>query len=320
MKKASKLLSVILAGIMLFSIFTVSASAKEMTKSEVIKFYHSILQKTAEKNKLVLVKNNYKNKYTVDFSSLSGLDLKFTENLSAYVGYDGSFYEESYDEYYYGVCDEYEEAADTELYHRFSISWELEWGYTVKTATYKDNKIIIEIEDDQEYYDNKKITVNLANDNSIKKITEEIYEEYEDYSLIKNVPFMTTHEAINNYTFVYDKVPAKSLTLSETDLTLGYGDIAEITYTVGPDKASFKGVEVYNADNEDYETIAYAYEEDGKIYIEACGEGTGTVEVYTYSGDILATCQVTVEYTVWDRIRSIFDNMFFWIELILGIY
>ena len=44
MKKTSKLLSILMAGIMLFSIFTISVSAEEMTASEVVKLYHNILK------------------------------------------------------------------------------------------------------------------------------------------------------------------------------------------------------------------------------------------------------------------------------------
>lgn len=317
MKKVSKLLSVLLTGIVLFSIFSVSASAKEMSKTEVVKFYHSILKETAEKNEVILIKDDWKSKDSADFSELSGLDLKFTEGLFFYC--DDLWHEDGYEDYYYGVYDEYVDAANSEIYNSFSLSWELEWGYTIKSATYGDNKIVIELEDNQEYYDTIKITANLASDNTIKKITKETYAEYEEYSVIKNVPFTTTYEEVTISTFLYDKVPAKSLTLSETNLTLGYGDVAEITYTVGPESATFKDVYVDSRTNDAFSPVYWASEEDGKIVIEALGEGTGTVEVYTYSGDILATCEVTVEYTLWDRIRSIFDDIFFWIGLILGI-
>ncbi len=317
MKKASKLVSVILAGIMLFSIFTISASAEEMTASEVVKLYHNILKETAEKNKMIQVKEECDGKFTPDLSELSGLDLKLTKEL--FVALEELDIFGDGESYYYGVCGEYEEPTDTEIYERFNLSWELEWGYEIKNAVYADNKIVIELEDDQDYYDIKKITIELTDENVIKKITEEVYEEIEDESLIKKVPFTITNEETNIYTFVYEEVPATSLTLSETNITLGYEDVAEITYTVGPEDATFKGVYVYDAYNEDYETIAYAYEENGKIIIEAWGEGTGTIEIYTYSGDVLATCEVTVEYTIWDRIRSIFDDMFFWIGLIFGI-
>lgn len=313
MKKASKLISVILAGIMLFSIFTVSVSAEEMTKEDVVKFYHGILKETASKNKVVLVNNEYDSVCTPDLSALSGLDLKLTEKL--FTVFDGLEVFEDGEIYYYGVDNEYQEPSDTEIYDTFSISWELEIGYTLKDATYADNKIVIVLESDAEYSGTEKITIDLAEGNVIKKITKEISEEMEADSLIKNIPFMVSYESVDTYTFKYEEVPATSLTLSETSVTLGYGDTAEITYTVGPENASFKGVYVYDAENEDG-IIASAYEEDGKIIIEEWGEGTGTVEVYTVSGDILATCEVTVEYSMWDRIRMIFDEIFFWLGIV----
>lgn len=317
MKKASKLLAVILAGIMLFSIFTVSASAKAMTKSEVVKFYHSILKETAEKNKIILIKCDSKEKDSADFSGLSGLDLKLTKKQYSYC--NGLWREESDSVYHYGVSDEFEEAVYTGIYYAFSLEWALDWGYNINTATYSDDKIVIELEDDQEFHDIIKLTVYLKN-NVISKITKEVFEEYYDsYSVIKDIPFEVTYEGNYTYTFKYDKIPAKSLTLSETNITLGYGDVAELSYTVGPENATFKDVEPYAVFDENETLIAYAYIEDGKLYVEACNEGTGILEVYTMSGDVCETCEVTVEYTFFDRIRSIFDNILFWFEVLFGI-
>ena len=315
MKKVKRLLAFLLAGIMIFSMFSVSASAKEMTKAEVVKFYHTLLKKTAENHKIVMTKCDCKTRYTSDFSGLSGRDLKRTQK--DFADNNGQWLTDTYENYYYGVIGEYEEAEDTSLYSAFNILLEIEWeGYEVKTATYKDNQIVIELEEDSSYYCYKKITVNLTKNKGIRSIKEETYEEWEDYSSIRSIPFKTTYENIDTYTFVYETVPAKSLTLSETDITLGYKETAEISYTVGPENASFKGVEVYDAYDENDNSVALVYEEDGKIIIEAIDEGTGIVEVYTYSGDLVATCQVTVEYTVWERIRSIFDMI---ILLLFGI-
>ncbi len=306
-----------MAGIMLFSIFSISASAEEMTASEVVKLYHSILKETAEKHELIQVSEDYEYNFEADLSDLSGLDLKLTEKLFANIEAMDIFDDGVY--YYDGVCGEYEDPAESEFYETYNVADYLEWGYEVKTASYSNNTIVIVIESTEEYYESETITVEIAEGNVIKKITEETYSEIPAESLIKKIPFTVVFETKNAYTLNYEEVPATSLTLSETSVTLGYEDTAEITYTVGPEDVSFKGVYVYDAYNEDYETIAYTYEEDGKIIIEACGEGTGTIEVYTYSGDILATCEVTVEYTIWDRIRSIFEDMFFWLGFIFGI-
>lgn len=311
-----KLLSVLLAGVMLFSIFTISASAEEMTASEVVKLYHSILKETAEKHKLIQASEDYEYKFTADLSELSGLDLKLTEELFAAV--DGMDVLDDGVYYYNGVCSEYEDPAESEFYETYNIADYLEWGYEVKNASYVDNTIVIVIESAEEYYESETITVELADGNIIKKITEETYAEIPAESLVKKIPFTVVFETKNAYTLTYEEVPATSLTLSEASVTLGYEDIAEITYAVGPDDASFKDVYVSDVYNEDYEAIAWAYEEDGKIIIEAVDEGTGILEVYTVSGDILATCEVTVEYTFWDRIRSIFDDMFAWLGFFFG--
>lgn len=323
MKKTKKLLAILLAGIMLFAMFSISAGAKEMTKSEVVKFYHSVLKKTAEKNKVVLAKNTWKMRDSVDLSGLSGLDLMLTER--DYETYDGEWYEESIDLYLYGVNGEYEEATDTEIYDWFNIANDLDYNYTLKSAKYADNKITIVLESDDEYwYQTKKVTVNLNSSNVIKKITIETYDKYEEYSSLKQTPFYVESELSDVYTFTYDKIPAKKLTLSETNITLGYNDTAELTYTIGPDNASFNGVyvEVESWDDmgEDWYDAVLAYEEDGKIIIEAIEEGAATVSVYTYSGDVLATCEVTVEYSAWDRIVAIFDEIFYWFEMLFPFY
>ena len=313
MKKTSKLFSILLAAIMLFSIFSISVSAEEMTTSEVVKLYHSILKETAEKNRLIQVSEDYEYKFKADLSGLSGLDLKLTEDLFTAVDdmdvLDDGVY------YYDGVCGEYEDPAESEFYQQYNVADYLGWGYEVKTASYGDNTIVIVIEDSEEYYESMTITVELAEGNIIKKITEETYSEIQAESLIKRIPFTVFFETKNTCTLAYEEVPATSLTLSETNITLGYNDVAEITYTVGPEDATFKDIYVYDALNEDYETIAWTYEEDGKIIIEACAEGTGTIEVCTVSGDVLATCEVTVEYTFWDRICVVFEEMFSWLGL-----
>ena len=205
------------------------------------------------------------------------------------------------------------------LFSFFSCNDEFdEWGYVIKDAIYEDDKIIIELEDDEMFFDILKITIELTDDNVIRKITRESHEELEMESLIKKAPFMITSETIDIYNFVYDEVPATSLTLSETNITLGYEGVAEITYTVGPENASFKDVYVDVGANDVF-TPVWAYEEDGKIIIEALSEGAGIVEVCTYSGDVIATCQVNVEYSTWDRIVSIFDSIMSWLKYIFGI-
>ncbi len=310
MKKLKKSMAILLAGIMLFSIFSVSVSAEEMTVSDIVKAYHSLLKETAEKHKLIQVKEDYEYEFAADLSGLSGLDLKLTEELFTAVDNlevldDGVYY-------YNGVSGEYEDPAESEFYETFNVADYLEWGYEVESAVYSNNTIVIEIVGADEYYESMTITVELADGNVIKKITEETYSEMPAESLIKKIPFTVVFETKNAYTLTYEEVPATSLTLSETSFTLGYEGVAEITYTVGPDDASFKDVYVSDVYNENYEIVAWAYEENGKIIIEAVNEGTGIMEVYTVSGDILATCEITVEYTFWDRIRSIFDSILSW--------
>lgn len=321
MKKVSKLLSVVLAGIMLLSAFTVSASAKTMSKTEIVDFYHSILEKTAEKNRMILAKNDYKSVDKADFSGISGLDLLLTKNM--YSACDGEWYEYTSEELFSGVIDSEDDATDSDFYFVFSVDIDPEYGTTLKKASYKDNKIVIEIE--TEYDDEiisvkgtEKITAELGKGNVLQKLTRETYNTYNEESVIKGTHFTTTHESVDVYTFTYEKVPVKSLTLSETNITLGYGEVAQIEYTVGPENATIKNIDVYAALNEDGEIIAEAYEDEGRITVIGLTEGTGTVEVYTVSGDILATCEVTVEFNFIERILAKFQYFFVWFFIFFG--
>ena len=87
------------------------------------------------------------------------------------------------------------------------------------------------------------------------------------------------------------------------------------------DNVSFKEADVnYLNELEEFDSsVIYAYESDGKIVIEANGEGTGFVEVFTHTGDCRELIEVTVEYSVFDRIHIMFDEMIENIKNMLGL-
>lgn len=316
-----KIIASIMVVVMLLCMFSVTAGAAKMTKEEVVDFYHSILEKTAKKYKVIYINDAWKSRETADFSPLSGKDLEKT--MEEYDYCDGEWYSFSEGVYLQGVCKKGNNVKETALYYWFEINDFVDYYYTLKSAKYEDNKITINLSysPDKEITETKKIVAELTDKNQIKKITISSKDVFKEYSVKENIPFKTTHEFVEVYTFVYDKIPAKSLELSTYDIVMGYRDTAEITYKVGPENATYKGVYIetlsYDSETEEWtESLnsVYSWEEDGKIYVEVAAEGEFILNVRTYSGDILKTCYITAEFDFFDRISYLFDNMLTYLQ------
>lgn len=82
-------------------------------------------------------------------------------------------------------------------------------------------------------------------------------------------------------------IPATSITLDETTLSLSVGDSAYLTATVSPANASDRDV-IWSSDDEAVATVTRA----GKVI--AAGEGSATITASSTDGKITATCEVTV--------------------------
>ncbi len=317
-----KIFALLMAVVMLFCMFSVTAGAAKMTKEEVVEFYHSVLEKTAKKYKVLYVKDVWKTRDTADFSPLSGKDLEKT--MEEYSFCDGQWTVSEDDVYLSGVRKKSEKVKETELYYWFEINDSIDYYYTLKSAKYENNKITINLSaDDSAAKGTKKVVAELTSKNELKKITTTTKDSWGEYSVREEVPFRITSEYVETYTFVYDKIPAKSLELSAYEVNLGYRDIEEITYTVGPENATYKGVYVETLMYDDFAEewvdsfgVAYAWEEDGTIYIEGIEEGRVKVNVRTYSGDILKSCEVTVRFGFFDRISYFFYEMLAYFEYI----
>lgn len=102
-----------------------------------------------------------------------------------------------------------------------------------------------------------------------------------------------------NVTVVPKPVPAESITLSATELTLEEGETATLTATVAPEEATDKSV-VWTSSNEVVATVS----EEGEVV--ALAEGTAVITATC--GDVKADCAVTVmakiEEDLIDEIRA----------------
>ncbi|MBQ7957921.1 MAG: hypothetical protein IJ279_07775 [Clostridia bacterium] len=320
MKHTKKLLAIILAGLMVFSIFTVSASAKEMTKDEVIVFYHTLLKKTAEKHKVVKLEEDYTFSAYADVS-----ELPLSEKLAVLAenGFSDKFEESDSCTYYIeGMNGYFETPEETDIYSWFETDSYIEYRYKTVSATYEGDKISIRMERDDGESESMQFEIYLTKNKGIKKIVEEWHCETMNSIDDEGTPFFATLTETKAYTFTYDKTPATSLTVSESSVKLGYKDVVKLDYEIGPDNVTFKEADVnYLNELEEFDSsVIYAYESDGKIVIEANGEGTGFVEVFTHTGDCREMIEVTVEYDFFDRIHIMFDEMIENIKVMFGVY
>ncbi|MBQ7957920.1 MAG: hypothetical protein IJ279_07770 [Clostridia bacterium] len=320
MKHTKKLLAIILAGLMVFSIFTVSASAKEMTKDEVVDFYHALLEKTAEKHEKVFITEERNYMHYADFSELTYLDRAATEK-------EYGFSEEvnqgdvSFADYYYGFNSDNHGEDDIQLYDYFEIDYYIENGYGLYDASYTDSKIVIDLlmYDDNDY-SNRVITVYLTENKGIRKVVEKAYDEYGYESSLEGKPFAVISECVSEYIFSYNPIIPESITLSETEITLGYKDVAEIECIVNPSNATYKEIcATYSYDIVTENEPVNAYEEDGRIIIEGLNEGESTVYVHALLGEVIEEIEVTVEFTFFDRIHKMFDDMIENIRMMFGL-
>ncbi len=117
---------------------------------------------------------------------------------------------------------------------------------------------------------------------------------YSHLSVEGNSLTVTTYNLENNDitdTFTITKsIPADSVTLDQTSLTLESGSTATLTATVEPETATDKAV-TWSSSNEDVATV----DENGVV--TALSEGSATITATAASG-ASASCQVTVNWKV----------------------
>ncbi len=319
MKKITKILSVFLVATILFSVCSIASGAISVNSSykEILSYYEDCVKKTSKRG-LVKVENPWKYRLSADFSNLSGQDLREAER--DWSEYDGEWYNESTVMFFYGTSDKntyIEDMPDTEFF--FSIKKDIsDYDYefkSVKLTPQKngDNIIVFKYVETLDEGDKTDITyeIKTSKDGYIKYYILTQDSKYKEVSA-SGKKYELRDELVDRYEFKYKKVPVQSISVSETEITIDYKEVYALTVNVTPDNASFKDFYVACWGE------CFDYEIDGNtIYVTGIDGGTDTLEIYSYDGDKIATCEVTVKMSFFQMIINAILNFF---RDILGIY
>ncbi len=318
MKKISKALSVFLVVVTLFSMCSMMAGAisSSSSKSEMLTYYENCLKTTAKKG-LIKVDNKWTYKYNADYSALTDRDARETAALNEeFYGENGL--EETSVSYYYGTSDKemYIEGKPDTVW-MFSVKRRIEeFDMTFKsakltTASNGDVTIVFNLVESWEDYSNKvTITTKTSKAGLLKSFVMKQEGKYADISLAGE-EYPVTDLSVDTYKVTYKKVPVKSISLSETSVTMGYQDTCTISVTVNPTDATYTDFycTIPGEDNDGW-IASYEINADGTITLNAIDAGTAVLEVYSYDGNKKATCEVTVEFTFFDMIAKFFADLF----------
>ncbi len=332
MKKTTKILAVILAIVTLMSSFSIvpSAISGKSSAKELLDYYEDSIIRTSAKEDIIMAKTVYKNRDFADYSSLKGKDLEATKkDNEEWEIYTGKWYEDKWNTYYHG--DAYEDSyweGRSEFVDTFSIKRDIRRSdLKFKSAKYSkaDNGdvtlVFVYTSQLEDVTTTRTYTVKIDKNNYVKSYSLKQSEKNKDYS-VGGKPYSVIYEIVDTNVFVYNKVKATDIELSENKVVLGRDEFYQITAVVKPDNATYKDVYVdwEKLDMDVADCDAY---DDGIIEISANGEGTTEFDVCAYGGDVIATVEVVVEYTIFDHIaeffeKTIHDIRFFFYNLIYG--
>ena len=320
MKKTTKILAVILAMITLMSFFSIMSGAinSKSSAKELLDYYEDCIIKTSAKEDIIKSRNFYKDQYTPDFSSLKGEDLEDTKvYFEEESPYNTFWYEMEYDAYFYGDAYGKDYDGRSEFIDYFSIKRDIRnFNLKFKKSEYSKEKngdvnivftyIYPDYYTDEESHD-AVLTYNIviSKDGYLKSYSEKTVTEFYEYSVNGN-SYKITWKMLDIYKFSYKKVAVKDIKLSEEKIVLKKDEYMDVTPIIKPSDATFKDVYIYI----DYEVADYYIYSDGTIEVSAMGPGETVMEVYTYDGDLCATCEVVVEYTFFERIGYFFETLF----------
>ncbi len=318
MKKISKILSVFLVVVTLFSMFSMMTSAisSSSSKSEMLKYYEDCLTKTAKRG-LIKVDNTWKYTMTGDYSKLSAKDAAETKEMNdEFFGEDG--FEETSVAYYYGTSDkEYYVEGKPDTVWMFSIKRRIEEfdlvykSAKLTTASNGDVTIVFNLLEEYEDYSGKvTITTKTAKDGCLKYFVIKQESSYTDIS-VAGVEYPVHEVSVDTHKVTYRKVPVTSIALSETSVKMGYNEEYTISVTVSPSNATYKDFYcVIPGEDLDVWVADFTINDDGTITLYALEPGTTVLEVYSYDGDKVAECEVTVEFTFFQLIAKFFRDLF----------
>ncbi len=317
MKKICKLLSALLVVLMMFSVFSMMAGAigTSSTKEEMLNYYENCLTTTAKKG-LIKVDNTWKVKVTADYSGLSASDAKETKEFNEEL-FGTDWQVEETTSYYYGTSDKSKYVdGQPDTVWMFSIKRRIkEFGFKFKSASLKkaDNgDITITFKLSEKWEDGTNditITTKTSKGGLLKSFVMKQESKFKDTSFA-GVKYPMTESTSDTYKVTYKKVAVESISLSETAVTLGYGETCDISVVVKPSEATYKDFYciVPGEDTGDM-VVGYDINDDGTITLTGLKGGTTTLEVYTFDGEKVAECEVTVNVSFFQSIINFFRSI-----------
>lgn len=329
MKKTTKILALLMSVIVLmssFSILTGAVSAKSSAK-ELLDYYENCIIKTSAKEDIVKADETYRVKSTADYSSLKGEDLEKTKEENEIFGYgDGMWHEEKITDFYY--CDAYKDyywEGRSEFVDCFSIKRDIRRSdLKFKSVKYSeaDNGDITLVFVYLSTFEGGTpttwtYTLKIGKNNYLKSYSINRSEIFVEYSPGGN-PYTVKNETTDIFRFTYNKVDVKSIELSENHIVMGKDDERMIYVTVKPDNATFKDFYI-NWDDTDYGVAdAEIMYEEGCILVYATGgAGKTSFDVCSYTGGVIETVEIEVEYTFLELVKEFFETL---LEEILWIF
>ncbi len=316
MKKTTKLLAVILAIVTIMSSFSIMSSAVNSKSSakELLDYYEDCIITTSAKEDAVRANETYKKRSTADYSVLKGKDLEETKLANDVTGYgNGKWQEEKWTEYYYG--DAYEEfywEGRSDFIDTFSIKRDIRRSnLKFKSAKYSKAEngdvtlTFVYLSEYNECTSTWTYTIKINKSNYVKSYLLNKSELYVEYSADGN-PYSVDHETVDVYSFTYSKVDVKAIELSEKKVVLGKDEERIITAVVKPDNATFK--DIYISDDVDYSIAGVFVRENGEIEIIAHEPGKTSFDVCAYSGEVVETVEVVVEYSFIDTVKELLEE------------
>lgn len=319
MRKTTKLLAVILALITLMSSFSIISGAisSKSSAKELLNYYEDCIIRISAKEDIIKAENTYKSKEVADYSTLKGEDLEATkaenEEWEVYTGKWNSYTDAAY---YH--CDAFEDwywEGRSEFIDYFSIKRDIRrYELKFKSAKYAkaDNGdvtltfvYVCDFDDGNTETITYKAVINK--NGTPKSYTRKAVGAYEMESVDCNA-YKVNYEAVDTYKYVYNKVDAESIDVSSKNIVLGKEEEYILAVKVNPKNATYKDFYIDDV-NLDWDIADWYEDENGNVHVYAVGPGTTTFNICTYSGDVVETVEVTVEFTFFERIIYFFENI-----------
>ncbi|MBE6783173.1 MAG: hypothetical protein E7536_04105 [Ruminococcaceae bacterium] len=319
MRKISKVLAILLCVVVFTSVFTIASSAISSSSSarDILRYYEQCNIDTSAKEDVIKVRAQGTESITGDFSGLTSADRQFTMDM---LEWEDSYDEWDEDHFVYGdAYPEHYVNGRSMFVDVFSVNRDIKRdGLTYKGAKYSVDKngnevmtfdAVLPFESGNMIY--LTYTVTLDANGYIQTYKLRQYSDLRYESFLNNDTFTVTKIIDETFTFEYKEIDVESVRLSRSKVTVGVGKESSVRPVITPNNATFKDVYAISDDRD----IATCYVDNGKIYIEGIREGSTTIEVYTYDGDLLAECEVVVGRTFMDSFGEFFISLF---DLLFG--